>query len=365
MTPLSATMTSHPTAQRTPFGILRDGTPVDLLTISTSSGMTMRVMTYGGIILSLTTPDRHGVLGDIVLGYDSLAEYEAESPYFGAIIGRYGNRIARGQFALDGTKYQLSVNNGPNHLHGGVRGFDKVVWDAITFTHDDRAGVIFTHQSPDGTEGYPGTLDVQVSYTLTNAGALRIEYDAMTDRPTPVNLTHHSYFNLAGATRDIFTHELTVYADAYTPVNQALIPTGEIRSVHGTPFDFRQPTPMGARIQQADEQLVYAGGYDHNFVLTQSSAPGLHRAATVREPESGRTIDVSTTEPGMQFYSGNFLDGTLRGKGGQVYAHRFGFCLETQHFPDSPNHSAFPSTTLRPGERYHSETVYQFGVVTD
>ena len=353
-----------PSAHRAPFGSLADGTPVDLLTITNARGMAMRVMTYGCTIVSLTTPDRSGQLDDIVLGYETLDGYLANSPYFGAIIGRYANRICKGRFKLDGATYQLSLNNGPNHLHGGVHGLDKVVWGAATFVHDDRAGVIFTHQSPDGTEGYPGTLDLQVTYTLTNDGALHIVSEAITDRATPVNLCHHSYFNLIPGGHDILGHELTIDAAMYTPVDNMLIPTGELRAVAGTPFDFRHPITVGARIGARDEQLRFAGGYDHNFVLAQRPRPMLRHAATLTEPTTGRMIEVLTTEPGIQFYSGNFLDGSIRGKGGTVYAHRGGLCLETQHFPDSPNHDNFPTTILRPGQRYQTETVYRFGVTT-
>lgn len=362
---LAISSMSSPTVQRTAFGRLDDGTPVDLISIGTPRGAAMRVMTYGGTILSLTMPDRHGQFEDIVLGFETLDQYLDGSPYFGATVGRFANRIALGRFMLDERPYQLTINNGANHLHGGQLGLDSVVWDALTFAHDDRAGVILTHQSPDGIQGYPGTLDLQVTYTLTSDHALRILYEATTDRPTPVNLTHHSYFNLSGPGTDILGHELTIHADVFTPVTDALIPTGELRPVTGTPFDFRKPTRIGARIHLPDDQLRHAGGYDHNFVLGLRPSPLLRSAATLVERTSGRTIDVSTTEPGIQLYSGNFLNGSLRGKGGQLYTHRSGLCLETQHFPDSPNHPAFPSTILRPGEQYRSETMYQFGVITD
>lgn len=344
---------------RTPFDTLPDGQPVELFTLTSPAGIEVRAITYGGIILSLRTPDRDGRPADIVLGYDGLDGYLRDTPYFGAIVGRYGNRIAGGRFALDGVTYTLATNNGPNHLHGGIRGFDKVVWTGEAFETDSAVGVALSYTSPDGEEGYPGTLRARVTYTLTDDGRLVFDYAATTDRPTPVNLTQHSYFNLAGA-GDVHGHELTIAADRYTPVDATLIPTGELAPVDGTPFDFRAPTAIGARIDAADVQLKRGGGYDHNFVLTRADT-GLAHAARVVEPGSGRTLDVWTTEPGVQFYSGNFLDGSITGKGGTVYAHRTGFCLETQHFPDSPNRPAFPSTILRPGEEYRSRTVLVFG----
>jgi len=343
---------------REPFGTTSGGEAVSVYTLQNAKGTELRVTNYGGIILSLKVPDRHGRLDDIVLGYDSLADYERSSPYFGAIIGRYGNRIARGRFTLDGKTYTLATNNGPNHLHGGVKGFDKVVWDAAPFEHGDSVGLVFRHTSPDGDEGYPGTVRATVIYTLTAQNELIFEYEATTDHATPINLTQHSYFNLAGDGKgDILGHVVTFNADAFTPVDSTLIPTGEIRNVTGTAFDFRTPTAIGARIAQDDEQLRYGRGYDHNFVLTKAGP-----AALVYEPSSGRVMEISTTEPGVQFYSGNFLDGTLRGKGGVVYRHRYGFAMETQHFPDSPNKPGFPSTVLRPGGEYRSRTVYHFTV---
>ena len=345
---------------RTPFGHTPDGTAVELLTLTNRRGMDVRAMTYGGIILSLRTPDRGGHLDDVVLGYDRLDDYVTNSPYFGAIVGRYGNRIARGQFQLGGTTFRLATNNGPNHLHGGVRGFDKVVWAAEPFQHGDTVGVVFRHTSPDGDEGYPGTLTATVTYSLTDQGELIVDYSARTDQPTPVNLTQHSYFNLAGdARRDILDHQLTLAADAFTPVDSTLIPLGTIAPVAGTPFDFRAPVAIGARIEQPDDQLRRGQGYDHNFVLNRRGS-GLVHAASVFEPTTGRVLDVFTTEPGLQFYSGNFLDGSITGKAGRVYRHRYGFCLETQHFPDSPNHPNFPSTILQPGAAYRSRTVFRF-----
>jgi aldose 1-epimerase len=351
---------------RAPFGDV-DGAAVYLYTLTNSHGMEVRAMSYGAIIVSLRVPDRGGVSDDVVLGFDALEGYLAGHPYFGAIVGRYGNRIAKGRFALDGQTYQLATNNGPNHLHGGVKGFDKVVWEAEPFDRDGQAGVVFTHVSPDGDEGYPGNLNARVTYTLTQANELIVDYSATTSKATPVNLTQHSYFNLAGAgTGDILEHRLTLDADRFTPVDATLIPTGELAPVDGTPFDFRRPTAIGARIGGDHVQLKYGTGYDHNWVLNLpsggSTGPALHHAARLEEPKSGRTLDVATTEPGVQFYTGNFLDGTLTGKSGRVYKQRYGLCLETQHFPDSPNHAAFPSTILRPGERYQSKTVFTFGV---
>ena len=351
-----------------PFGTTDRGEAVSLYSLKNAHGMEARVLAYGGIIVSLHVPDRNGRLDDVVLGFDSLADYERGSPYFGAIVGRYGNRIARGRFTLDGTTYPLATNNGPNHLHGGVRGFDKVVWSVAPFHHADSVGLVLAYTSPDGEEGYPGTLRASVTYTLTDKNELIFDYHATADRATPVNLTQHSYFNLAGDGRgDILGHVVMLNADHFTPVDSTLIPTGEIRSVAGTPFDFRAPTAIGARIARDDEQLRYGRGYDHNFVLNKSGKGGnggseLTLAAHVSEPTTGRVMEISTTEPGLQFYSGNFLDGTLRGKHGVVYQHRYGFAMETQHFPDSPNKPAFPSTILRPGEQYRSRTIYRFTV---
>ena len=350
---------------RLPFGTTADAKPVELFTLTNAHDVEVRAMTYGATIVWLHAPDREGHLDDIVLGYPTLAGYLAQSPYFGAIVGRYGNRIAKGRFTLDGKAYQLATNNGPNHLHGGVKGFDKVVWSAEPAETDSSATVTFSYVSPAGEEGYPGTLRARVTYTLTDRNELRVDYLATTDQATPVNLTQHSYFNLAGAgTRDILAHELMIAADRYTPVDATLIPTGEIAAVAGTPFDFRTPTAIGARIGQSDVQLQHGKGYDHNWVLNRAGAAegALVLAARVTEPTTGRTLDVFTTEPGIQFYSGNFLDGTITGKDGRVYQHRYGFCLETQHFPDSPNHPNFPSTILRPGREYRSTTVFQFGI---
>jgi aldose 1-epimerase len=346
---------------RAPFGHV-DGKAVFLYRLINTHGMEVRAMSYGATIVSLRVPDRNAQSDDVVLGFDTLDGYLAPEPYFGAVVGRYGNRIAKGQFTLDGTTYRLATNNGPNHLHGGIKGFDKVVWEAEPFDRDGRSGVVFTHASPAGDEGYPGALDARVTYTLTQDNELIVDYSATTDKATPINLTQHSYFNLAGAgTGDILDHQLTLEADRFTPVDATLIPTGELAPVDGTPFDFRHPTAIGARIGADHTQLKYGNGYDHNWVLN-GSAGQLRHAAKLEDPRSGRTLDVSTTEPGVQFYTGNFLDGTLTGRSGRVYKQRYGLCLETQHFPDSPNHPAFPSTILRPGERYQSKTVFAFGV---
>ena len=344
------------------FGKTQDGTAVDIFTLTNSNGLEVRAITYGGIIVSLRTPDRNGKLEDIVLGFDKLDGYLGKHPYFGAIIGRYGNRIGNAKFALDGVEYKLAANNGPNALHGGLKGFDKAVWKAQSFENDKGVGVVFTHTSPDGEEGYPGNLSAKVTYTLTNQNELIFDYEATTDKPSPINLTQHTYFNLAGAGKgDVLGHEVMLNADSFTPVDKNLIPTGEIRKVAGTPLDFTKPTAIGARINQDDEQLKLAGGYDHNFVINRKGE-GLALAARVYEPTSGRVLEVSTTQPGVQFYTGNFLDGTLTGKGGRAIQKRSGFCLETQHFPDSPNKPEFPSTILRPGETFRSETVLKFSV---
>ena len=347
---------------RAPFGRTPDGKAVDIYTLTNARGMQVRAITYGAIIQGIRVPDKTGRPGDVTLGFDSLDGYLTSSPFFGAIVGRYANRIAKGRFALDGKTYQLATNNGLNHLHGGLRGFDKVVWEAEPFQHGDTVGVRLSHTSPDGDEGYPGTLVAHVTYMLTPANELIVDYAATADKATPVNLSQHSYFNLAGeGSGDILGHLLTIAADRYTPVDSTLIPIGDLASIVGTAFDFRAPTPIGAHIGQPDPQLKNGRGYDHNFVLNRTG-PGLVRAVRVLEPTTGRTLDISTTEPGLQFYSGNFLDGTITGKGGHVYKQHDGFCLETQHFPDSPNHPAFPSTILRPGETYGSRTVFAFGV---
>jgi len=352
------------TVTRGPFGTTPQGETVSLFTLTNAGGMEVRAMTYGGIILSLKVPDRDGALGDLVLGYDDLDGYLEETPYFGAIIGRYGNRIGGARFVLDGRTYSLAANDGPNHLHGGLVGFDKVVWNAESFQNDEGVGVVFSRTSPDGEEGYPGNLSVQVTYTLTDDNELIFYYQATTDAPTPVNLTQHTYFNLAGqGSGDVLDQRLVIHASRYTPVDEGLIPTGELAPVEGTPFDFRTPHAIGERIDADDPQIARGGGYDHNWVLDRQEVGegGLALAVRVEEPTTGRVMEVYTTEPGVQFYSGNFLDGSLTGKGGAVYNHRNGFCLETQHFPDSPNQPGFPSALLRPGEEYRSRTVYRFG----
>ena len=351
---------------RASFGRTAAGQAAEIFTLTNSHGIEVRLTNYGGIITSLRTPDRSGRFDDIVLGYDSLSGYLRDTPYFGAIVGRYGNRIAGGRFTIDGTSYRLAVNNGPNSLHGGLRGFDKVVWNAVPFQNASGVGVALDYTSADMEEGYPGTLRTHVTYTLTNDDRLIVDYLATTDKPTPVNLTQHSYWNLAGdGSRDILAHVLTINADAMTPVDTTLIPTGEIAPVAGTPFDFRTPTPIGLRIdQRQNQQIRFGGGYDHNFVLNRAgvSADSLVHAGRVAEPSTGRTLDIYTTEPGMQFYTGNFLDGSITGKAGHVYHYRYGLALETQHYPDSPNHPAFPSTILRPGQQYKTRTIFAFGV---
>ena len=343
------------------FGTLPDGAIVEAFTLRNTHGVEIRAITCGGIITSLKVPDRAGKMADVVLGFESLDGYLKDHPFFGAIIGRYGNRIGKGRFSLDGTEYSLATNNGPNHLHGGVKGFDKRNWTATPL--EGKTGVVFTRTSADGEEGYPGTLNVRVTYELTDANELIVEYHATTDKATPVNLTQHSYFNLAGeGTGDILGHQLTINADRFTPVDETLIPTGELASVDGTPFDFRQPTAIGTRINADHPQLKNGQGYDHNWVLNRpADAGGLMLAAKAADPTSGRWMEVRTTEPGIQFYSGNFLDGTITGKSGRAYGRRSGFCLETQHFPDSPNKPNFPSTILRPGQEYRSRTVFTFG----
>ncbi len=348
----------------TPFGQLPDGREVALYSLVNANGMKADVTNYGAIIVRLFAPDRAGRWDDVVLGYNALGDYVKNSPFFGAIVGRYGNRIAHGRFTLDGQTHTLATNNQPGgipcHLHGGVQGFDKVLWTAEPRLVDNTPGVQLRYSSKDGEEGYPGNLDVTVRYWLGNDNALRIEYHAVTDRATPVNLTQHSYFNLKGeGNGDILGHVLTLNASRVTPVNAGLIPTGGLADVAGTPLDFTTPHAIGERIDTDNGQLEHAGGYDHNWVLDRSDqSPAL--AATVYEPVSGRQMEVWTAEPGIQFYSGNFLDGSLVGKSGRPYRHRSGLCLETQHFPDSPNQPSFPNTILRPGEVYRTTTIYKF-----
>lgn len=345
---------------RAPFGRLPDGRPVAVFTLSNGQGLEMRAISYGAIIVSLHAPDRSGHLDDVVLGFDDLGGYLGPSPYLGAVVGRYANRIARGHLALDGREYPLAINDPPNHLHGGRRGFDKVMWDADEDASPRGASVTFRHLSPAGDENYPGSLRTTVTYTLTDRDELRVDYAARTDATTVVNLTQHSYFNLAGG-GDVLGHELTIDADQYLPIDATSIPTGEIAPVAGTPFDFRAPSAIGARIGQAHEQLAHGAGYDHCFVVRRRG-PGLVAAARLDHPGSGRRLDVQTTEPGLQFYSGNRLDGRIRGKSGRVYGPRAGLSLETQHYPDSPNRPEFPSAVLLPGAEYHSTTIFTFGV---
>jgi aldose 1-epimerase len=343
-----------------PFGTTPDGQTVDIYTLRNHQGAEARIMTYGGIVVSLKVPDKNGQMGDVVLGYDNLDSYVKNSPYFGALIGRYGNRIAKGHFTLDGTTYTLATNNYPNALHGGLKGFDKRVWSATTRESADGAELVLHYLSKDGEEGYPGNLDVTATYTLMRDNSLRLQYRATTDKDTVLNLTHHSYFNLAGK-GDILNYKVMIPADRFTPVDATLIPTGELKPVENTPFDFRTPTTIGARIGQDDEQLKFAGGYDHNWVINKEFGK-LSLMARVTEPESGRVLEVFSTEPGLQFYTGNFLDGTITGKGGWVYQHRDAFCMEPQHYPDSPNHPEFPTTELKPGQVYRNTIIYRFSV---
>jgi aldose 1-epimerase len=339
--------------QKQSFGKTDDGTPVDLYTLTGSRGFEVKVTNYGATIVSIKATDRQGKIADVVLGFDDLDGYLHRNRFFGSIAGRYANRIAKGKFYLGGRDYTLAKNNGENHLHGGLKGFDKIVWAG----KETPTGVALSYTSKDGEEGYPGNLSVTVTYSVTDDNAVRIDYSATTDKETVVNLTNHSYFNLAGS-GTILKHEMMINADRFTPVDSGLIPTGELRPVKGTPMDFTKPVAIGARIDQKDEQLGLGHGYDHNWVVNGN--PGtLRLAARVHDPASGRILEVQTTEPGVQLYTSNFLDGSIKGKGGQAYAARSGFCLETQHFPDSPNKPAFPSTVLKPGGRYTSTTVYK------
>ncbi|GGQ62628.1 aldose epimerase family protein [Streptomyces pilosus] len=345
---------------RSLFGRLADGTKVHSWSLE-NGGTRMRVLSYGGIVQSLEIPDRRGRHANVSLGFDTLEEYVASSPYFGALIGRYGNRIGRGRFTLDGKEYQLSVNDGENSLHGGAQGFDKRVWDVEPFTRGSDVGLHLYYTAVDGEMGYPGTLRTKVTYTLTRGGDWRVDYEATTDKPTVVNLTSHVYWNLAGeGSGSVYDHELSIAASRYTPVDSGLIPTGELARVAGTPFDFRRAKPVGRDIRTAHQQVLYGQGFDHNWVLDKGITTRPEHAATLRDPASGRTLRIATGEPGLQFYSGNFLDGTLVGSGGRVYRQGDGLCLETQHFPDAPNRPSFPSTVLRPGETYRTTTVHSF-----
>ncbi|WP_418202214.1 aldose epimerase family protein [Anaerohalosphaera lusitana] len=335
---------------------------IKLYELQNDAGMTVKITNYGAIVTSIVVPDRDGELADVALGYDRVEDYinAVDKPYFGAVVGRYGNRIAEGQFTLDGETYTLATNNGPNHLHGGTIGFDKVVWDGSYIQGDGYTGVELTYLAKDMEEGYPGNLNAKVTYKLTDDNELVIDYYATTDKATPVNLTNHTYFNLAGeGNGTILDHKLMINADYFTPVDSTLIPTGKLQPVKGTPFDFTSPKAIGRDIEQENQQLTFGGGYDHNFVLNKDGK-NMTLAATVYEPASGRFMKVYTEEPGVQFYCGNFLDGRLKGKSGKPYVYRGGLCLETQHYPDSPNQPQFPSTILRPGDTYNTRTIYRF-----
>jgi aldose 1-epimerase len=351
---------TEPSISSGPFGTTAAGQKVTRYTLTNSKGASATIINYGGTVTSLKVPDRNGKFSDVVLGFKSLSDYEKKSPYFGCLVGRYGNRIAKGRFTLGGKEYRLATNDNGQSLHGGLRGFDKVVWNATPVMTSQGPSLKLTYVSKDGEEGYPGNLSVTATYTLTNKNELKLVFRAKTDKTTVVNLTHHSYFNLAGqGNGDILGHVVTIHAGKYTPVDRELIPTGKLASVKGTPFDFRTPTSIGARINAEDSQLKNGKGYDHNWVADK--LPGhLGKIARIEEPKSGRIMEVITTEPGVQFYSGNFLDGTLVGKGGKVYGFRNGFCFEPQHFPDSPNHRNFPSTVLKPGETYKNTIIYRF-----
>jgi aldose 1-epimerase len=353
----------HAAVTHAPFGKLPDGTEVELYTLTNAGGIEIRATNYGGIITSIRVPDRSGQFADVALGFNSLEGYFDNSPHFGSLIGRFANRIGKAQFRLDGQTFKLAANDGPNTLHGGIKGFDKFVWQAEPFEKEGEAGIVLTRTSPDGEEGFPGNLSVRVTYTLTDHNELAVDYQATTDKPTVINLTQHSYFNLAGeGSGDVLSHELTINADRYTPVDATLIPTGELASVAGTPLDFRGKTAIGARIDSDHPQIKLGHGYDHNYVLNKQDGE-LSFAARVEDPKSGRVLEVRTTEPGIQLYSANFLDGTMRGKSGRPYERRGAFCLETQHFPDSPNKAGFPTTVLRPGQEFHSKTVYSFSTL--
>ncbi|MBI1918172.1 MAG: galactose mutarotase [Planctomycetes bacterium] len=347
-----------PTVEKKDFGKTAEGTPVDLYVLTNGKGMTVKITNYGGIVTELYAPDRNGKFADVVLGFDNLDGYLKGHPYFGCIVGRVANRIAKGRFTLEGKEYKLATNNGSSSLHGGVKGFDKFVWTAESFKGQQSAGVQFRYVSKDGEEGYPGTLTTTVTYTLTNDNSLQIDYEATTDKATPVNLSNHSYFNLAGhGAGTVLDHDMMIAADKYTPVDDTLIPTGKIEPVQGTPLDFTTSTRIGKRIDQLKGDPV---GYDHNYVLRQGEGKGPWLAARVTEPKSGRIMEVLTTEPGIQFYSGNFLDGKVKGKGGAVYRQHAGLCLEAQHFPDAVHHKNFPSIILEPGKTYTQTTIYRF-----
>jgi aldose 1-epimerase len=354
----SSTEHKIPSVMKESFGTI-DGVSVSLFTLTNKHGMTVKITNYGAIITQILVPDKAGKFGDVVLGFDSLKDYPAKSPYFGCIAGRYANRIAKGKFKLDGIEYTLAVNNGNNSLHGGLKGFDKVVWNATEYSDTSKAALTLNYFSKDGEEGYPGNLHTSVTYSLDNDNSLTILVEAVTDKATPVNLCNHTYFNLSEADTSVLGHILTLYASKFTEVNDELIPTGNLPSVTGTPMDFLTPHAIGERISQVPGGAP--GGYDHNYVLDHPAGQ-LAPAALFYDPSTGRQVEVLTTQPGVQFYSGNFLDGTIKGKGGKVYNKHWGFCLETQHYPDSPNHPAFPSTILRPGEKFQETTVWRFSV---
>jgi aldose 1-epimerase len=345
--------------QKQAFGKLQDGRSVDLYVLTNKQGAEAEITNYGATLVSLKVPDRSGKPGDVVLGYDKIEGYENGKAFFGASVGRYGNRIAHAKFVLDGVTYTLEKNDGENHLHGG---FNKRIWTAKDVSSGAGQALELTYLSKDGEEGYPGNVSVKIVYTLlAGQNALKIDYTATTDKDTVLNLTHHSYFNLAGqGNGDVLKQQLTIHGGRFTPVDSGLIPTGELREVRNTPFDFLQPFAIGTRIDQDDQQLKFGKGYDHNWVLDRKSPGSMFEAAEVYDPQTGRVMEVSTTEPGLQFYSGNFLDGSIQGKDGKTYAHRSALCLETQHFPDSPNHADFPSTVLKPGQQLHSTTIYKF-----
>ncbi|MFW6140377.1 MAG: aldose epimerase family protein [Acidobacteriota bacterium] len=346
------------TLEKKEFGTMPDGQKIDLYILSNPNGMKAKITNYGAILVSLIVPDKNGELTDITLGYDNLEGYLKETPYFGATVGRYANRIKNGKFTLNGVEYQLTKNDNDNHLHGGIKGFDKKIWNAESFEKEDSVGISLSYLNPDGEEGYPGNLSCTVIYTLTKNNELKIDYEAQTDKATPVNLTHHSYFNLEGqGSSDILDHILYLNAEKYTPVDSELMPTGEILPVKGTPFDFTSPRAVGERIDKVP------GGYDHNFVLNGKKGT-LKLAARVTEPHKGRVMEIHTTDPGIQFYSGNFLDGSITGKSGNTYEKHYGFCLELQRFPDSPNQPVFPSTILEPGEKYTKMTIFRFSTIT-
>jgi aldose 1-epimerase len=362
-TSCATTPKSTGTVSQASFGQTQDGTSVAIYTLHNANGCEARIMTYGGIVQSLKVPDKNGNFGDVVLGYDNLDGYIAKTPYFGALIGRYGNRIGGAKFTLEGKTYTLATNNGPNSLHGGIKGFDKVVWKAVKADVGPQGPQVeLNYLSKDGEEGFPGNLNVTAVYTLTDKNELRLDFTATTDQPTLCNLTHHSYFNLAGqGNGDILGHIVYINADNTTPVDSNLITTGEIKPVDGTPFDFRKPMAIGARINDPDPELQYGPGYDHNWVINKPLGQ-MGLMARVVEPTSGRVMEVWSTEPGLQFYAGNFLDGTIKGKGGVAYQIHTGFCMEPHHYPDSPNKPQFPTTELKPGETYHNTIEYKFSV---